>query len=255
MNFQSIIKSAGNWISKHSPELLVAVGIAGFGASVVSAVTVTPKAKKVLKKIEKENEDAEPKEVGMAIIKEVVPMYLPAAALFLASSACVIFSNRISDKRKTAAVAAYKVTEEALRQYSNVVEEKIGARENRKLKKKAAIKKEEVQEKKNMPQTVIIGKGDILCYDTVSKRYFTSNAAKIEKAVNKLSRTMLSERYVSLNDFNYEIGLEMLNYGDDIGWNVDRGFIDIMFSSKLTDDNEPCLVIDYLVEPKKDYMF
>ena len=66
---------------------------------------------------------------------------------------------------------------------------------------------------------------------------------------------MLSERYVSLNDFNYEIGLEMLNYGDDIGWNVDRGFIDIMFSSKLTDDNEPCLVIDYLVEPKKDYMF
>ena len=102
---------------------------------------------------------------------------------------------------------------------------------------------------------MIIGKGDILCYDTVSKRYFTSNAAKIEKAVNKLSRTMLSERYVSLNDINYEIGLEMLNYGDDIGWNVDRGFIDIMFSSKLTDDNEPCLVIDYLVEPKKDYMF
>lgn len=255
MNIQSLVKSAGNWLSKHSPEILVAVGITGFGASVVAAVKVTPKAKKVLKKIETEHEDVEPKEVGMAVIKEVVPMYLPAAALFLASSACVIFSNRISDRRKTAAVTAYKITEEALRQYSSVVEERIGAKENKKLKRKAAVKKEEIQEKKNAPQTVIIGKGDILCYDTVSKRYFTSNAAKIEKAVNKLSRTMLSERYVSLNDFNYEIGLEMLNYGDDIGWNVDRGFIDIMFSSKLTDDNEPCLVIDYLVEPKKDYMF
>jgi hypothetical protein len=64
---------------------------------------------------------------------------------------------------------------------------------------------------------------------------------------------MRDEMYISLNEFYYEIGLNPISIGDDIGWNIDRGYIELNFSSQLTDDGNPCLVIDYQVAPRYEY--
>ena len=33
--------------------------------------------------------------------------------------------------------------------------------------------------------------------------------------------------YISLNDFYYEIGLDNIKLGDELGWNIDDGYIDL----------------------------
>ena len=72
--------------------------------------------------------------------------------------------------------------------------------------------------------------------------------------MNKLNRDMLDEMFISLNDFYYEIGLSNTKLGDDLGWNVSEGLIDLKFSSQLTDDGTPCVVMDYSIAPKYDYL-
>jgi hypothetical protein len=64
---------------------------------------------------------------------------------------------------------------------------------------------------------------------------------------------MLSEMYISLNDFYYELGLKKTNDGDSLGWNIEDGLLDIHFSALITEDNEPCVVIDYHVAPKHKF--
>lgn len=64
---------------------------------------------------------------------------------------------------------------------------------------------------------------------------------------------MRDDMYISLNDFYYEIGLRGISIGDDIGWDIDRGYIDLDFSSQLAEDGVPCLVIDYGVAPRYGY--
>lgn len=59
--------------------------------------------------------------------------------------------------------------------------------------------------------------------------------------------------YVSLNDFYYKIGLDNTKIGDDLGWNIENGLIELHFSSQLAADGTPCLVMDYQVAPKYDY--
>ena len=86
-----------------------------------------------------------------------------------------------------------------------------------------------------------------------SGRYFKSDIEKIKKAECELNRQMLDDMYVSLNDFYYEIGLDSVKLGDELGWNVDSGYIDLSFSSQLASDGTPCLVIDYSVAPRYDY--
>ena len=99
----------------------------------------------------------------------------------------------------------------------------------------------------------ITDKGDTLCYDYYTGRYFKSDIEKIKRAINELNRKMLLENYVSLNDFYEEIGLARTSTGDRLGWNTDTGLLDLNFSSQLSEEGKPCLVIDFKVMPKYDF--
>jgi hypothetical protein len=59
--------------------------------------------------------------------------------------------------------------------------------------------------------------------------------------------------YVSLNEFYDEIDLDPTPLGENVGWNVNRGLIDIHFGSQIADDGRPCIVIDHNVVPIYDY--
>ena len=65
---------------------------------------------------------------------------------------------------------------------------------------------------------------------------------------------MINEMDVSLNDFYYEIGLDGISIGEELGWNVNE-FIELNFSSQLASDGTPCLVLNYLVPPRYDYRY
>ena len=76
----------------------------------------------------------------------------------------------------------------------------------------------------------------------------------IKKAENELDARLRNEMYISLNEFYYEIGLEPLSViGDDLGWNIDSGYLDLGFSSQIATDGTPCLVIEYNPAPRYDY--
>ena len=64
---------------------------------------------------------------------------------------------------------------------------------------------------------------------------------------------MRDEMYVSLNDFYYEVGLDNIKIGDELGWNIDNGYINLSFSSQLAGDGTPCLVIDYSIAPRYNF--
>ena len=91
-----------------------------------------------------------------------------------------------------------------------------------------------------------------MCYEPISEKYFESNIEHIKYVQNKLNKNMFSDMYTSLNDFLYELGLDS-KFGCDLGWNVNRGLIDVSFSTQLSPDNRPCLVINYITMPEYNY--
>ena len=100
---------------------------------------------------------------------------------------------------------------------------------------------------------IIDSNSNTLCYEPLSGRYFKSTIDKIKKAEIKLDRQMIQEMYVSLNDFYWEIGLDGTDLGDQMGWNLSKGYMDLSFSSQLADDGTPCAVIVYGIPPVYDY--
>ena len=237
-------------IKKHSPEILTGIGITGMITTTVMAVRATPKALILIE--ERKEEIGAEKLEAMDMVKTTWACYIPAAITGTLSVACLIGASSVNARRNAALATAYTLSESALKDYQGKVIEMFGEKKNEAVKD--AVAKDKVEKNPVITREVIITeKGNTLCYDAISGRYFKSDIEKIKKAECELNRQMLDDMYVSLNDFYYEIGLDSVKLGDELGWNVDSGYIDLSFSSQLASDGTPCLVIDYSVAPRYDY--
>ena len=253
LNLPKLAKSAQLTIAKHSPEILTGIGIAGMITSGILAVRATPKALLLI--------EAKHTELGLEHDEKLPPAeavkatwkcYIPAAVTSLMSIICLVGASSVSTRRTAALATAYKLSETALAEYQEKMIEEVGEKKERVIRDKVAeecIKKDPVSNH----EVIITGKGTTLCYDGTFGRYFRSDIDSIKKAINKVNRNVVTDMYVSLNDFYDEIGLSPTKIGDDLGWNLDDGEIDVDFSSQLAEDGTPCLVIRYTVAPKYDF--
>lgn len=245
----TFIKSVKHSIAKHSPEILTGIGIAGMVTTTILAVRATPKALMLLQDAQYHKSDIL---TTSEKIKTCWKCYIPSAVTGTLSIACLIGANSTHLRRNAALATAYKISETALSNYKAKVIETVGE------KKEQAIREKVAEEHANrnpvyQHEVILTEKGNTLCFDVLSSRYFKSDIEYIKKTINELNRRMLNENYVSLNDFYYELGLQSTKIGDDIGWNIDRGFIDVTFGTQLTSEDKPCIVIDYTCEPRYGY--
>lgn len=249
-NISKVIKSVRTSASKHSPEILTGIGIAGLVVTTVMAVRATPKALILIE--DRKKELREDTLTPVETVKAAWSCYVPAALTGTVSIACLIGANSVNTRRNAALATAYTLSESALKEYQEKVVETIGEKKEQSVRD--AIAKDKLEQNPVTNREIIItDKGDTLCFDAVSGRYFKSDIEKLKKAVNELNRQMRDEMYISLNEFYYEIGLSGISIGDDLGWNIDNGYIEPRFSSQLAEDGTPCLVIGYCVEPRYDY--
>lgn len=246
---QKCINSTKGFLTKHSPEILTGIGVTGMIASTVMAVKATPKAMILLEEAKKEKgEDLKPVEVVKAAWKP----YIPAVIMGVASATCIIGASAVNAKRNAALAAAYTISERTLTRYRDKVIETIGEKKEKEIQDKIAqdnVKENPVAS----TQVIITGKGKSLLRDMLSGRYFYSDIDSIKKTVNELNRQMTYQNYISLNEFYYAIGLEGIKTGDDLGWNLDRGLIELDFGTCLTENDEACITINYNIEPKYGY--
>ena len=250
IKFKPLIKTIRSGLAKHSPAILTALGITGMIGTTVLAVKVTPKA---LDLIENKKEELDKDKLTVVeTVKATWKCYAPAAVTCVTSAACLIGASSVHTKRNAALATAYKLSESALIEYRDKVVETIGEKKEQSVRD--AIAKDHVEKNPVTNNEVIItDKGYTLCYDELSGRYFYSDIEKIKKAANELNRQMLNDMYVSLNELYYELGLEGTKLGEQMGWNVDRGLIDLKFSATVSADDRPCIVLDYRVPPMYDY--
>jgi hypothetical protein len=251
-NISMLMKSAQLWMSKHSPEILTGLGIAGMVTTTVLAVKATPKA---LNLIERKKEDLElttdDKLTVVETVKAAWKPYIPAAVTGTLSVSCLIGASSVNMRRNAALAAAYHLSETALTEYKEQVIETIGKGKEKKVRDNV----DKARVEKNPPNDnniILTGDGDTLCFDYHSGQYFKTSIDKLRKVENELNSRLLREDYISLNDFYDEIGLPFTQIGSDLGWHVEKGLIEFSFGSTLYKD-KPCLVLNYNIAPQHGY--
>lgn len=265
-----LLEKAEVFTRKNSPVILTGLAIAGVISTAYTAYKAGPRADKILEEYRKDMKDCHPKDkeakravVGEAV-KKMIPVIAPPVIMGGTTIACVVGSHSVSSRRIAALSAAYSLSESTVKNLNSKMEEMLGEKKARAVKDaimKDKLRADSEKDKKILSdgQLVIPSDGTVLCKDLYSGRLFYSNAEKIKQAIAKCSYDIISDMYISLNDFYEAIDspqLQRIPMGEDLGWNIDdtiNGKLPITLTALLTDDNKPCLCIEYDIGVRNDF--
>lgn len=259
-------QKAAEFVSNNATTLLTAGGVVGTVATAVLAGRGGFKAGQILleekgriysEQFQHESQDNpvafENIELAKTdVVKLVGIHFLPPVLTGTATIAAIIMSNRISAQKAAALAAAYGLAERNLSEYKDKISEKLTG------PKKQQIEDEIAQERVNRTpghETIILGDGNVLCFDSCTGRYFQSTVEQLRAAMNATIGEILQAEYVRTSFFYEEIGLKPTVWTDETGWNRDHlPELKITSGKTLTEDNKPYLSVEFSVLPKIDYI-
>ena len=234
-------------VVKHSPEILMGIGIAGVITSTVLACRSTLKVKDIL----------EDKETNMNNVKEVLAegredyteedarkdktiimtttairimkLYAPSVIIGAGSIACLLESHNVMRNRNAGLAAALAATTESFKQYRERVTAKYGDEVDKEMR--YGIKKEKKEKDgKKTKEDIVVGcdEKELSGY----ARYFNENNINwtddpqynmmfLRQNQNWANDKLISQGYLYLNDVYDALGFPKTKAGQVVGWVYD----------------------------------
>lgn len=254
MSLSQVAKKFEKLLTDNSPVLLTSVGVAGTIATAVLTGKASFEAAQIINETEQSRdlystgslEPLEPKEK----VELVWKLYIPPVIVGAGTVSAIVLANRIGTRRAAAMAAAYTISEKAYTEYREKVVEKLGEAKEQEVRDEIAQQRVNANPPNN--EVIIVDNGDVLFLESYTGRYFKSSMETVKKALNDTNYQMYSDMYASLGDFQQRVGLPRTALSEEVGWTVDDK-IDIEFSATLTEDQRPCIVMNYIVAPVREY--
>lgn len=242
------VKKVRGFLGRNSHVILTGLAITGTVGTAVLASRDTLHANDKVLEYKMEHDGELP--TGWEFVKVVGPCYIPTAMGAGATIVAIVGAHQTANAKIVAYSGAYTMAQQAASMYRDRVREVVGEKKLQEIETSYAESR--VKELPKEATNVILADGEVLCIDDFTGRPFKSTVEKIRKAQNDANFEINQQLYVSLNDLYDRLGLKPVGVGDDMGWNSDH-LIELGFSSALTEDNIPCLVVSFRYPPKTDF--
>lgn len=247
MEMKKIINKVKFNVVKHSPEILMGLGIAGVITSTVLACRSTLKVQEILDYKEenmnnikevlaegKEDYTEEDARKDKTIIMtttaiRLMKLYVPSVIIGAGSIACLLESHNVMRNRNAGLAAALAATTESFKQYRERVTEKYGDEVDKEMR--YGIKKEKKEKDgKKTKEEIIVGcdEKELSGY----ARYFNENNINwsddpqfnlmfLRQNQNWANDKLISQGYLYLNDVYEALGFPKSKAGQVVGWVYD----------------------------------
>jgi Family of unknown function (DUF6353) len=241
-------------VGDNSPAILTGVGVVGTIATAYLTGRSTLKAAEIIGReqnaLDLAAADANEESTELVLrekINLVWPQYLVPVGVGILTIGAIIFAHKMSASRLAAMTVAAGVSERALQQYKDKVFDQLGERQAEKIRDEIA---QDTVNRTPHNEIVFAGTGQVICFDSLTGRYFQSTMEDVKKSENRLNYEILHYNSASLSFFFDELGLAPTDYTDSVGWN---NHVEILYSTALTPQGQPCIVIQFSRNPVTDY--
>lgn len=231
---------------QYFPAILSGCAVAGVIGTGILAAKASPVAQDILLK-----EKYERKETKLPV-KDAVQLtwkcYVPAIIMGSSTIACIVASAAQSSARNAVLASAYGIASASFKEYKDAVVETVGEKKAQEIHDKVTERKLERAEYRET-DAVPTDKGNTLCFDRISGRYFYSDIEYINRVMLDLNRDLIANDWVDLNWLYDRLGLESINLGDQLGWTSEQR-PELSPTSRLAPNTDiPCYVIDFTIDP------
>ena len=177
MQLANLIQTIGKTLSDNSPTILSGIAVTTSIATVVLATKASFSAAEDIRdeEIIRERTTLDSQDLTIREKVELVwPYYVPVAVTGTVTVVCIIAANRIGNRRAAAMAAAYTMSREAFAEYKDKVVERLGETKEQKMRDEIAQDQVNRNPVSNN-ELHITNTGDVICYDSITGRYFKSN--------------------------------------------------------------------------------
>jgi hypothetical protein len=248
MSIASFAGAARKLVIDNSPTILTAVAIMGVATTAIMAVKATPRAMKILEVAESNSPVLMTPQEKLRLI---APCYIPASMVGIMTMTCIVGINSVHMKRQAALISAYTLVENNFQKYQAKITEQLGDKKEQKVRDELA-QDQVTQNPVASKEIIMTGNGDVLFMDALTNRYFKSTYEKVKRAENELNFKLRNDMYASLNDLYDMLDVPHSELGEDLGWKSDE-LLDLNISGTISEDKQPCLVINYSAKPIRNY--
>lgn len=259
INFKMIddgIKVFAKLVKTHAPEIMTGTGIILGGVTVVLAVKETPKALEKIKADSSKNHDGDENAyTKVEAVKSAWKYYIPAAVTGAASVGLIVGAGVVNAKRVASLGTVYVLTKDAFNEYKDKVKEVVGDKKAEEVETR--ISEDHVSKVSAADILHCPGTGDMIFMEPYSGRVFRSSWRKLADVQNQMNSEMIHTGWITLNDFNYLVGLESNKIGDMLGWHIDKNNIvhfmyDSVLSGEIDDEGTrvPVITLKFDCEPQ-----
>lgn len=273
---KDLAHKAGRTLKKASPTIMTCIGAIGVVVTAVLAVKAAPKATNILDEAKKRREDNlsnEGEKSSDLPIKEKVALtwtcYIPTTIAGITTICFIFGANVLNQRQQASLISAYALLDQSYRNYKRSVQNVFGEEGHKNVLEDMSVQKVDPDHTitvigafENSTIDFNIPEEEHLFYDVFSDRHFTSTIGKVLQAEYHINRTFMINGCVTLNDFYSFLGLDEIEGGDKIGWEVDYDnefyWIDFNHSVSYLDDgvDRPqieCLMIEFPIQPSIPY--
>lgn len=241
MTAAELIKNTQHVLKENSPSILAALAVGGVVTTGLAAYSFGHRYGYEEAMLEEtQSVRLTGKEKVERYWRPVVPVLLVASGTIF----CVVASTVVSNRRNAALGGLVALGEVTLREYKDKVREVVTKDKAERVERELAQDKLDRQDSN---EVVFVGDGDILMFDVLTSRTFKSSKLAVERAEVEIGRRLLSDMYISQNEWYDEIGLPRVAMGDDQGWNHDMP-LEVKFVA-LIKDEKPVIGVDYKFHP------
>lgn len=259
-NFMTCVTRSFNKLGleakKHSPEILLAVGIIGGITSAVMACKATTKVNEILEESKQmidgihevaerkgESEEYSEEDVNKAIaityVKtglKLAKLYAPSVALGALSVTSILASNNIIHKRNVALAAAYTAVDTGFKEYRGRVVDRFGEALDRELR--FGLKEQEAEvrvvdeegnetvEKKTVTTTKPLGGSEFARFFDETCTGWSRSPERNKKFLVDQQRyandKLKAKGYLTLNEVYEMLGMQISEAGSVVGWVYDE---------------------------------
>lgn len=238
----SIPRTVLRFVSRNAPTILTVSGVVGVVTTALLTGRATVDALEAIRRAENEEQR---KLNRTERFKLCWTFYIPPALSAVSATVSIIGANTSMGRRNAALLSLYGAADTALTEYKSKVVEVLGKERADKIQDEIA---QDRVRRTPGSEVLLLGTGESLFYDNMSGRYFKGDVESLRGFQNDINSEVINQMYVFLNQFYEKIGLNHISLGDEVGWNNDR-MLELEFSAILTEENKPCIAIDYRVTP------
>ena len=254
--FVNVYNGVKGKVEKHSPEILMGVGVVGVVTGTVMACRATLKLNDILEEAQetrdkikevasnpdyedKYTEEDAKKDLAVNYIQtgvKVAKLYAPAVAVGVAGVGCVLASHDIMKKRNVALSAAYLTVDKSFKEYKQRVVDRFGEEVEKEIR--YGIKAEEIvetvtdEEGNETTVTETVNTMNPTLYSDYARFFDEASPCWQNDPEYNLMFLRAQQQYANdllrakgrlfLNDVYEMLGLEKSKAGQIVGWVYDR---------------------------------